>query len=587
MPSKKFIHHRARRAFQCCMCALFSCIATLYGWQLVHAAPADTITVTTNLDEYDSGAGCSLREAVQAANTDSAFGGCVAGSGADVIQLAADTYQLTRTGSDEDANATGDLDISSAITIQGASSDTTFLQAGSDMTDGIDRVLHILAAGSLTVIDSQVRYGLSPTGSGLYNQGGTLNLQTSAVRFNSSNTNAGGGIRTDSGQLLIENSTVSDNVSTPQGGGGMLILGGNVTITHSTLDNNRSRNSGGAINIQGGTLFITSSTLSNNRQTRLNYSAGGIQALLNSVITIQNSTLSGNQSVNGAAMQLRSGSQAVISQTTITNNNAPSGSNLNGALIARDAGSAIYLFASILGDNRGDSGIVNCNDNIISRGYNISQDNSCGFSETGDSNNTDPLLGTLMDNSGATLTHALLATSPAIDSAGNDCPAVDQRGAPRLTDGNSDNIGACDKGAYELEGPTLVTLEAFSAELISADGVRLSWQTSVEQNTVGFNLLRQSAADPAFIQINPKLIGAVGAAEYSWLDEGLATGVYTYTLQEVDIFGNLIPLGVTNITLTSPTAIGASSMAAQQISTSVLWGVAILSVVVWIFVRFD
>src|SRR4051812_15422391 len=59
-------------------------------------AYASAIIVNTTADEFGSGASCSLREAIQSANTDTAFGGCTAGSGADVISLqAGQTYALT------------------------------------------------------------------------------------------------------------------------------------------------------------------------------------------------------------------------------------------------------------------------------------------------------------------------------------------------------------------------------------------------------------------------------------------------------------------------------------------------------------
>jgi hypothetical protein len=54
----------------------------------------------------------------------------------------------------------------------------------------------------------------------------------------------------------------------------------------------------------------------------------------------------------------------------------------------------------------------------------------------------DPLLGSLADNGGPTLTHALLAGSPAIDAGDNAvCPATDQRGVAR--------DAACDIGSFE------------------------------------------------------------------------------------------------------------------------------------------
>ena len=48
---------------------------------------------------------CSLRDAIQAANTDQGFGTCTAGSGADTVVLGADTYDLTiaPTGNDDNS----------------------------------------------------------------------------------------------------------------------------------------------------------------------------------------------------------------------------------------------------------------------------------------------------------------------------------------------------------------------------------------------------------------------------------------------------------------------------------------------------
>jgi hypothetical protein len=52
----------------------------------------------------------------------------------------------------------------------------------------------------------------------------------------------------------------------------------------------------------------------------------------------------------------------------------------------------------------------------------------------------------LADNGGPTLTHALLAGSPAIDAADAAvCPATDQRGVARPQG------SACDVGSFEFE----------------------------------------------------------------------------------------------------------------------------------------
>ncbi|NIO68304.1 MAG: hypothetical protein GTN71_04430, partial [Anaerolineae bacterium] len=90
------------------------------------------------------------------------------------------------------------------------------------------------------------------------------------------------------------------------------------------------------------------------------------------------------------------------------------------------------------------NGTANCSGGLTSNGYNLDSGNTCGFSATGDQQNTDPLLGPLADNGGDTLTHALLGGSPAIDKG--TCVAgitTDQRGVTRPQGDD------CDMGAYE------------------------------------------------------------------------------------------------------------------------------------------
>jgi hypothetical protein len=74
---------------------------------------------------------------------------------------------------------------------------------------------------------------------------------------------------------------------------------------------------------------------------------------------------------------------------------------------------------------------------------NVLTDATC-FAGASDLVVADAGLGPLADNGGPTLTHALLAGSPAIDAADDGiCPATDQRGVTRPQG------AACDVGAYE------------------------------------------------------------------------------------------------------------------------------------------
>jgi len=81
---------------------------------------------------------------------------------------------------------------------------------------------------------------------------------------------------------------------------------------------------------------------------------------------------------------------------------------------------------------------------IQTSGYNLSDDTSCNLDAVGDRpEGIDPGIGPLVDNGGPTMTHALLAGSPAIDNGvGIAGITTDQRGYQRDTQP--------DIGAYEV-----------------------------------------------------------------------------------------------------------------------------------------
>jgi len=92
----------------------------------------------------------------------------------------------------------------------------------------------------------------------------------------------------------------------------------------------------------------------------------------------------------------------------------------------------------------------NCSAPVVTLGHNLESGNSCGLNAAGDMSGIDALLGPLQDNGGNTLTHVLPTGSPAIDNADElPCPATDQRGSPRPTDGDGDGLNDCDIGSYE------------------------------------------------------------------------------------------------------------------------------------------
>lgn len=163
-----------------------------------------------------------------------------------------------------------------------------------------------------------------------------------------------------------------------------------------------------------------------------------------------NVTISGNVSGWGAVLTQPGTTNSFTNCTIVDNQSTTPGAS---AGISGNGSSYHNVRNTILSNNINTNyGSYNCSQVQNSLGYNISSDGSCFFNQTGDLQNTDPLLANLQDNGGPTFTHALTEGSPAID-AGDPAnfPATDQRGIARPADGNKDGNAVCDIGSYELK----------------------------------------------------------------------------------------------------------------------------------------
>jgi hypothetical protein len=220
-----------------------------------------------------------------------------------------------------------------------------------------------------------------------------------------------------------------------------------VTLSKVTIRNGSASGGGGILN--WGTLTINSCTISGNLASSTSSAAGaGIFNYLGTV-TINNSTLSGNSAggfSGGGGGAIVNYATATISNSTISGN---SGTPAGGGIL--NSGGTVTLQNTIIANS---TAVGNCSGTMTSNGYNLSGDGTCGFANTGDLNNVNPLLGPLRNNGGATKTMALSSGSPAID-AGNpggctdnlgNLLLIDQRGQPRP---DPEDIGGCDMGAYE------------------------------------------------------------------------------------------------------------------------------------------
>ncbi|WP_373529497.1 DUF4347 domain-containing protein [Nostoc sp.] len=456
--------------------------------QQSYAGVLATFTVNNigDADDGDRNNGITtLREAINLANATAggdaiAFGGRFTDATPDTITLT--SGQLTITD-DVTILKTG----TSNLTVRGNSASTVFEISG--LATGVSINGLAIARGSIKVNRNSILSlanssvsgntagsGISNNGildltnssvsgntkGGIYN-GGFLSLTNSSVYGNTGGTatfnadTAGGGIFNDGsegnfGTLNLINSSVSGN--TANAGGGIYNQGGVLSLTNSSVSGNTASFGGGIFNGDDSTYFGGSATLTNSTVSgniALEDGGGiynGFSYVRNTSLTLINTTITNNTADSdsdgtgngGGVFNVSEYADPVnVSNTIIASNfdNSTSGD------IHPDVdGSVIDLGNNLIGNNTGSSS------NIVG-GTGFTTSTLVGTSASP----IDPKLGLLQNNGGATLTHALLAGSPAINAGNNSLVptgiTTDQRGAGF----NRVFNGIVDIGAYEVQPP--------------------------------------------------------------------------------------------------------------------------------------
>ena len=307
-------------------------------------------------------------------------------------------------------------------------------------------------------------------GGGVYLSFGNLVFNNSRVSNNITGANGtGGGVYLSSGNLVFNDSRVSNNITGANGnGGGIFAISGNVTLTDSTVDNNMADSDGGGIFTSSAELIIDRSTISGNSSGE---DGGGINSTFGEIV-VRNSTLSGNESGElGGGFFLDFGDFTNIENSTVTNNIGQDGGggiyhsgfsfndslNIDNSIVAGNANingiaSDVFILANV--SVNANNSLIGSNNGSLLQATNAGPPDANGNLIGSSASPIDPLLGPLADNGGPTLTHALLAGSPAINAGDSDTVNVgdtDQRGEDRIIDGQVD-IGAYEFGSTFLLG---------------------------------------------------------------------------------------------------------------------------------------
>ena len=372
---------------------------------------------------------CSLADAIAAANTDSAVGGCEAGKDDDVIGLS------------EDVTLDAELPpINSVITIQGdrktidGAGRWRIFQVGPDgnlivhlltMKNGsaLDATPNpyggaILNYGSLTVNESDFVDNKAVFGGAIKNQSGATSvISDSDFENNSANADSGGrggggAIHNefDGASVTVTNSVFSGNTSDVDGGA--LHNEGIASVSDSKFENNSATNFGGAIRNERGTA-----QLSVNKGVFENNSAAEGGAIYNedngASVTVAESEFSGNTSSTlGGALYNRG--VASVSDSQFRENST---SNFGGAIHNAGATSQLTVSDSVFESNSAtEGGALYDADGTMKRSGNSYSDNAGG-----DCVGSSCVPGDIVTSSLCSMADAITAANT--DTATGGCPA--------------------------------------------------------------------------------------------------------------------------------------------------------------------
>jgi hypothetical protein len=388
---------------------------------------ASTITVISSSGGSNDGTGCTLRDAITAANTDASFGECPAGNGDDVIDITAAGPITFDDASDSNYETALPL-LQSNIALLGHGVVLRRDPAlGTCAPDGVNdpgefRLMRIDFTTISVSLDNLQISGFCADDAyaigGAIQNYGTLTITNSILINNTAHDN-GGAIFND-GTLNLTGTLLQGNHATGEGGALMDYLNSSSTIAQSAFVQNIAYPPGGS-----------------------NSAGGAIEQEGAGAVSITNSTFSANQASLGAAIDDYQGT-VHISFATFADQIV----GLAGQAVLRSFQADLTLTSVLMGNV---SNGVSCSADsgtFVALGANLSVDGSCpGFTLA----NTDPLLLPPAAENGTTPTYALDVGSPAVDAATNCLDAngqtvsMDQRGQTRPV------YNGCDLGAYELQ----------------------------------------------------------------------------------------------------------------------------------------
>lgn len=454
-------------------------VLTLLAFAHPRTAVGATYTVTSLGDFHDylpgdgicsAGAAdpsCSLRAAIEQANQH---------AGTDTVLFQGGlngTISLTL----------GLISITESINVTGPGRDLVTVDAGD--ASGIFYFTGVsLQLSRLTLT------GSNGSGGAVDIRGSADSVQLTELRFDHNHSNSGGAVSTLASapltELILEDVELDSNSATFSGGAIYLNTpGASLNLTDCSFFDNWAGDpevgAGGAVTVRvnGSASVDVQRTLFSGNSALGGGSGGGALNLQRDSsgtlsLTVDRSAFVENSAASGGAIFLTDGG-AIVTNSTFANNQG-SGSAFLGltadlilmsSTVAGNTGGVALVSAGATTVQLGHtliahSGAACSGPALTSLGYNIATGTACNLDQPSDLNDTDPLLGPLMQQPLFSPAFVPYTVSPAVDSGDpGGCPlpalaaifettlAIDQWGQSRPWDGDGDTVAYCDRGAIE------------------------------------------------------------------------------------------------------------------------------------------
>lgn len=476
-----------------------------------------TLAATIVVNTDTSGSGCTIMDAIDSANADSALGGCLLSTtgsfGDDTIVIPESQTIQTLFAVDNTAGslgANGLPQITSKITIEG---NNALIQRSPSPTAPDFRLFYIGTGGDLLLRNVRLVNGRHSNGAAVFVYGGKARIENSEVRANTPldpngyaiasfgvgsfdaglelintqvlNNNGGAVLSSSSGaitgsvQLLIQDSVVSANTRT-----GVLIASGSARIDRSEISYNQRS---GVRTGNDATLTMRDSTISNNKSTSSTSTGGGVAIVVGTgspVTTLINNTISENEAATGGGIRHAMGTLNLVNN--IVSGNTTLAPGTNGKEILRQPG---FSGGTPLAGNQRNN-LIGWSGLSTTQAVSGLSPHSSDLLATSDGTVPTPLRQIIQElkyNGGASRSHVPIGGSPAIDTAvstfslgslflfGEGCSFTtffptfgivtrgDQRGIKRPQG------AACDIGAIEYEETTFYVIPLASGGTVVID----------------------------------------------------------------------------------------------------------------------